>query len=106
MTLIPRARRERAAAGPIVAAGYGFHISADIEKRMRRWRASVREEIKKRLAEIAVGAGKTRPKSPKAADPKEPHLRFYVYEGYRIGYQIDEGRRRVVVLDIELLAVA
>jgi mRNA-degrading endonuclease RelE of RelBE toxin-antitoxin system len=105
MSLIPRVRRERAPVVPDATTEFGFHISADIEKRMGRWRASVREEIRKRLAEIAASAGKVARKK-KAPERKEPPLRFYLYEGYRIAYQIDEEYRRVVVLDIEILPIA
>jgi mRNA-degrading endonuclease RelE of RelBE toxin-antitoxin system len=108
MTLIPRAPRARAPAAAAVlpaTSKFGFHISAEVEKRMARWRASVRDEVRRRLAEIAASAGKT-VRKVKAPERKEPPLRFYVYEGYRIAYQIDEEHRRVVVLDIELLPVA
>jgi mRNA-degrading endonuclease RelE of RelBE toxin-antitoxin system len=106
MTISP-IRRVRAPAVPAAKTEFGFHISADVEKRMGRWRAPVREEIRRRLAEIAASAGNSRAQTKtKALDRKEPPLRFYVYEGYRIAYQIDEENRRVVVLDIELLSVA
>jgi mRNA-degrading endonuclease RelE of RelBE toxin-antitoxin system len=111
MMPIPPARRVRAPVAPAVPTEYDFHISAHVEKRMGRWRATVREEIRRRLAEIAASAGKSRLKTKtktktKALDRKDPALRFYVYEGYRICYQIDEENRLVVVSDIELLEVA
>jgi mRNA-degrading endonuclease RelE of RelBE toxin-antitoxin system len=109
MIPIPRARRVRAPAASvavsIATSEFGFHISDAVEKRMRRWRAPVREEVRRRLAEIAESAGKVVRKA-KAPDRKEPPLRFYVYEGYRIAYQVEEQLRRVVVLDIELLPVS
>ena len=50
-------------------------------------------------AEIATAATKG-PVASKAAAQKQPPLRFYVYEGYRVFYQVDAGTRRVVVLDL------
>jgi mRNA-degrading endonuclease RelE of RelBE toxin-antitoxin system len=106
MTPIPRARRA-APVTPAPTITYDFHISADVEKRMVRWHAPVREEIRRRLAEIAASVGQSRPKTKaKAVEGTEPPLRFYVYEGYRIAYEIDEERRRVVILEIELLPVS
>jgi mRNA-degrading endonuclease RelE of RelBE toxin-antitoxin system len=51
------------------------------------------------LESIALEAAKPgrRVKQP---GRKEPPLRFYVYEGYRVVYQVDEQTRRVVVLDL------
>jgi mRNA-degrading endonuclease RelE of RelBE toxin-antitoxin system len=87
---------------------YGFHISAEIEKRMRRCRAPIRVAIRKRLDEIAISAATLAGKGgrrAKASARKGPALRFYVYEGYRIAYQLDPESRKVVVLDLELLPV-
>jgi mRNA-degrading endonuclease RelE of RelBE toxin-antitoxin system len=83
---------------------YGLHVSDELEKRMLRCRASVRVAIRERLRQIALGAGKGRRRVRTPAS-NEPPLRFYVYEGYRIVYQLDAGKRRVVVLNIELLPV-
>jgi len=83
---------------------YGLQISGELEKRVLRCRASVRDAIRARLRQIAIGAGKARPRV-KALVPGEPPLRFYVYEGYRIAYQLDAASRRVVVLDLELLPI-
>jgi hypothetical protein len=104
MTTI-RATHPRGRKAPVVAADYGVRMSAEIEGRMRRCRASVRAAIQKQLGDIAASAGGTRRRA-KVPEPKEPPLRFYVYEGYRISYQLDSETRRVVVLDIQLLAVA
>ena len=83
---------------------YGLHLSDELEKRMLRCRAPVRDAIRGRLREIATGAGEA-PRRGKAAAVREPPLRFYVYEGLRIGYRLDAESRRVVVLDIERLPV-
>jgi hypothetical protein len=85
-----------------VATDYGLRISAQLEGRIRRCRATVRAAIQKQLAEIAATAGARGPRF-KAAAHKGPPLRFYVYEGYRIAYQLDSAARRVIVLGIELL---
>jgi hypothetical protein len=87
-----------------VTPEYGLHISDEIEKRMRRCRAPMRAAIRKRLGEIAASAGKGG-RRVKVSARKEPALRFYVYEGYRIAYQLDPARRQVVVLDLALLPV-
>jgi mRNA-degrading endonuclease RelE of RelBE toxin-antitoxin system len=83
---------------------YGLHISDELEKRMLRCRTPVREAIRERLRQIAIGAGKARRRG-KTVALKEPPLRFYVYEGYRIAYQLDAASRRVVVIDIDLLPI-
>jgi hypothetical protein len=87
-----------------VATDYGLRISAQLEGRIRRCRASVRAAIEKQLGEIAAAAGTRGPRLKPPAQ-KEPPLRFYVYEGYRIAYQLDSDARRVVVLSIDLLPV-
>jgi mRNA-degrading endonuclease RelE of RelBE toxin-antitoxin system len=104
MTTI-RATRPRGGKVPVVTADYGVRMSTEIEARMRRCRASVRAAIQKQLGEIAASAGSNRRRA-KVPEQKEPPLRFYVYEGYRIAYQLDSETRRVVVLDIQLLAAA
>jgi hypothetical protein len=85
-----------------VTTDYGFHISPEIERRMGRCRASLRQAIRTRLGEIAARAGKGR-RPATGTDRKEPPLRFDADDGYRISYQLDALTRRVVVLDIKLL---
>jgi mRNA-degrading endonuclease RelE of RelBE toxin-antitoxin system len=103
MRPIPNAARARASL-TAATAEYSFQISDEIEGRMRRCRASVRTAIREKLGEIATSAGKGRRRA-KVLDRKEPPLRFYVYEGYRVAYQLDSAGRRVVVLDVELLPI-
>jgi hypothetical protein len=92
-----------------VTTDYAFHISHEVERRMSRCRAPVRAAIRKRLGEIAASAGKSRARArapdgrAKAPARKDPPLRFYVYEGYRIAYHLDAASRRLVVLNLELL---
>jgi mRNA-degrading endonuclease RelE of RelBE toxin-antitoxin system len=78
---------------------YALSFSRETEGRLLRCRASLRAVIRERLESIALEAAKPtrRLKQPRR---KEPPLRFYVYEGYRIAYQVDERTRRVVVLDL------
>jgi mRNA-degrading endonuclease RelE of RelBE toxin-antitoxin system len=104
MNPIPTTPRTRSAKLTVPAVEYGFQLSDEIERQMRRCRASVRTAIRKRLAEIAASAGQSR-RHGKATDKKEPPLRFYVYEGYRIAYQLNSSRRRVIILNIEVLPV-
>jgi mRNA-degrading endonuclease RelE of RelBE toxin-antitoxin system len=59
----------------------------------------VRAAIRERLESIALAAAKPSRRS-KQTGSKEPPMRFYVYEGYRVVYQVDEQTRRVVILDL------
>jgi mRNA-degrading endonuclease RelE of RelBE toxin-antitoxin system len=86
-----------------VAIEYDLHIPKEIAGRLGRRRAPVRTAIRDRLREIAVTAGGSRARSKRLA-PKEPPLRFYVYEGYRVFYQVDPSTRRIVVLDLGRVA--
>ena len=84
----------------VMTNDYGFQISPEIERRLRGFRASIRQGIRIRLREIAARAGKARRPDTSSA-PKEPTLRFNAGEGCRIAYQVDSQTRRVVVLDVE-----
>jgi hypothetical protein len=83
---------------------YGILVSTKLKGRISRCPASVRAAIRDGLHSIAVTAGKSRgpARSPLR---KGPALRFYVYEGYRIFYQLDTHTRRVVVLDFGTVPV-
>ena len=81
------------------AAEYALRFSKETERRLLRCRASVRAAIRERLESIALSAAKPGRRS-KQPGPNEPPLRFYVYEGYRVVYQVDEATRRVIVLDL------
>jgi hypothetical protein len=71
----------------------------------------MRAAIRKRLDEIAASAGNVAGSAERSARPakapvrKAPPLRFYVYEGYRVAYQLDPDSRKVVVIELELLPV-
>jgi hypothetical protein len=70
-----------------------------VERRFLRCRVSIRTVIRQRLDDIVASAGSSRAR-PKVPARNEPPLRFYVYEGFRVVYQVDPATRRVVVLDI------
>jgi len=78
---------------------YALRFSRESERRLLRCRASLRAAIRDRLHTIALDAAKPS-RRPKQVGRKEPPLRFYVYEGYRVVYQVDEQTRRVVILDL------
>ena len=80
-------------------AEYALSFPKETERRLLRCRASVRAAIRGRLESIAMAAAKPS-RRPKQPGPNEPPLRFYVYEGYRVVYQVDEASRRVIVLDL------
>ncbi|MDB4982977.1 MAG: hypothetical protein JWM82_3729 [Myxococcales bacterium] len=83
------------AAAPV----YGLVMSKALEGKLGRCRASIRAAIRDQLKDIAAAAsGLAKAVTPKS--PKEPPHRFYVYDGYRVFYQVDAGTRRVVVLDV------
>jgi len=84
---------------PARSKEYSLAFSRELERRLLRFRASIRAAIRERLDDIVAAAGKARARSKLLAG-KEPPLRFYVYEGFRVVYQVDPGTRRVVVLDI------
>lgn len=87
------------ATAPARTQHYSLAFSRDVERRFLRCRASIRAAIRKRLEDIVAAAGDSRARA-KMLVPKEPPLRFYVYEGFRIVYQVDPETHRVVVLDI------
>jgi len=78
---------------------YALRFSRETESRLLRCRASLRTAIRERLDTIAVEAAKPTRRLSRPGR-KEPPLRFYVYEGYRVVYQVDEQTRRIVVLDL------
>jgi mRNA-degrading endonuclease RelE of RelBE toxin-antitoxin system len=87
------------ARAPARPTAYALAFPQEVERRFLRFRASIRAAIRRRLEDIVAAAGKSRANAKMLAG-KEPPLRFYVYEGFRVAYQVDPGTRRVVVLDI------
>ena len=84
---------------PARSTEYSLEFTREVERRFLRYRASIRTAIRQRLEDIVAAAGKARARA-KMLVGKEPPLRFYVYEGFRVVYQVDLQTRRVVVLDI------
>jgi hypothetical protein len=82
----------------MMTSEYKIHLGAGIGSRIGRCRASVRAAVGASLQDIAVTAGESHGRA-RAPSKKGPSMRFYVYEGYRIFYQLDPRTRRVVVLD-------
>jgi hypothetical protein len=79
---------------------YTLQIPRDVQRQLGRCRASLRRSIQERLQEIAEGANTApagRRRSPTLVGPP---LRFYVFEGYRISYQLDPITRSIVVLEL------
>lgn len=80
---------------------FTLHIPSDVEAKLRRCRASIRESIKKRLQEIVERvATQSATRLGSSAQPG-PVPRFYVYEGYRVSYQVNPSTRKVVLVALE-----
>jgi mRNA-degrading endonuclease RelE of RelBE toxin-antitoxin system len=86
-------------------ADYKIQFGTEIAARIGRCRASVRAAVEEALHSIAVTAGANKSRAT-ASLKKGPSMRFYVYEGYRIFYQLDPRTRRVVVLDFGVVPAA
>jgi hypothetical protein len=78
---------------------YALQIPEGIERQLRRCRASLRQSIRERLQEIVDGVAGRASSAPSKL-LKGPPLRFYVFEGYRISYEIDPLTRSVLVLEL------
>jgi hypothetical protein len=78
---------------------YALRIPKEIEERLARCTGSMRQAINGRLLEIARQASR-RGTATRSGPGRAPPLRFYVFEGYRIFYRLDRGKRNVVVLDL------
>jgi mRNA-degrading endonuclease RelE of RelBE toxin-antitoxin system len=81
-------------------AEYAVRFTKETERRFLRYRTSVRTAIRVRLDAIAAEAAGNAVRRLKPPRRNEPPLRFYVYDGYRVVYQVDEATRRVVILDL------
>jgi hypothetical protein len=79
---------------------YTLQISTEVQRRLRRCKASLRRSIARCLEEIAQAASiGTRPRRLQAATG--PPLRFYVFEGYRVSYVINPLTRKVTVVELQ-----
>jgi mRNA-degrading endonuclease RelE of RelBE toxin-antitoxin system len=80
---------------------YTLQIPADIERQLQKCRASLRLSIGKRLREIVEGATIGVPPRRPALAPRGPPLRFYVFEGFRVSYQVNPTTRSIIVLKLQ-----
>jgi hypothetical protein len=78
---------------------YTLRLTADIGRQLRRCRASIRQAIGVRLQEIVTAAPGRRSPPPRVPTGG-PKLRFYVFDGYRVSYEIRPASRTVAVLEI------
>jgi len=78
---------------------YTLTLTGDIARQLRRCRLSIREAIELKLQGI-VATAPARPARSPAVPTAGPALRFYVFEGYRVSYEIRPATRTVAVLEI------
>jgi mRNA-degrading endonuclease RelE of RelBE toxin-antitoxin system len=78
---------------------YTLHIPDEIERQLGRCRVLLRDSIRRRLDEIVKEASSREVKG-KPVVPMGPAQRFYVFEGYRVFYQVDPVTHRVVVIKL------
>jgi hypothetical protein len=80
---------------------FTLQIPKGVQTDLEKFRASIKQSIRRRLREI-VDELTARPPAPgKDAPVHGPPLRFYVSEGCRVSYQVNPITRRVVVLDLK-----
>jgi hypothetical protein len=78
---------------------YSLQLTGDIARQLQRCRASIRQAIELKLQEILAAAPGHASPSPRP-QVGGPPLRFYVFEGFRVSYEIRPASRTVAVLDI------
>ena len=76
-------------------SSYTLQMTEEIERRLAKLRTSLRVSVRERLQAIVDSAAGV-PSVPQQGPP----LRFYVFEGCRVFYQINPGTRTVQVLEI------
>jgi hypothetical protein len=81
-------------------AQYTLQLPNGVERQLARCRASIRRSIQKRLQEIVDQASSAAPATGPSPAPQGPPLRFYVFEGCRVSYQLNPVTRSVVVLKL------
>jgi mRNA-degrading endonuclease RelE of RelBE toxin-antitoxin system len=79
---------------------YTLQLPERLERQLRRFRASLRQSIRARLQEIVESLAAPALTGPSSKVLKGPPLRFYVFEGYRVSYQVDPATRSVLVLEL------
>jgi mRNA-degrading endonuclease RelE of RelBE toxin-antitoxin system len=77
---------------------YTLQLREKVERQLRGCRTSIRQSIRQKLQEILALAD--RPVRRRLLVPDGPPLRFYVFEGYRVSYEINARTRRVVVIEL------
>jgi mRNA-degrading endonuclease RelE of RelBE toxin-antitoxin system len=78
---------------------YTLQIPDDIERQLGRCRLPMRDSIRRQLDAIVKDAS-SRAEKRKPSVPKGPPQRFYVFEGYRVSYQVNPVTHRVVVIKL------
>jgi mRNA-degrading endonuclease RelE of RelBE toxin-antitoxin system len=79
---------------------YALSMGDDVERQLGRCRASLRQSIRKKLQEIVEAAGARPSPRAKRSPPAGPPLRLYVFEGYRVSYEVNPVTRTVTVLEL------
>ena len=85
--------------GRVAMKHYTLQMKKDVAQRLRNCRASIRQSIERKLQEIIAMAAEGRPAKPRSR-PIGPPLRFYVFEGYRVSYEVNPLTRKVLVLEL------
>jgi mRNA-degrading endonuclease RelE of RelBE toxin-antitoxin system len=80
---------------------FTLEVPKTIEAELGKFRAAIRQLVRKRLREIVEGLTAGPPARRKAARLEGPPLRFYVAEGCRVSYQVNPATRKVVVLALK-----
>ena len=78
---------------------YTLQMNKDVARQLQNCRSSIRQSIERKLQEI-VAMTADRPISKRLPRPTGPPLRFYVFEGYRVSYQVKPSTRNVIVLGL------
>jgi mRNA-degrading endonuclease RelE of RelBE toxin-antitoxin system len=88
-----------AATQPGTMKQYTLQIRQEVERQLSGCRVSIRRSIRKKLQEI-LDLADDRPAGRRPIVADAPPLRFYVFEGYRVSYEINPRTRRVVVMEL------
>lgn len=80
---------------------FALRFPEEIERQLGKVKATVRKAIQVRLQEIAEAAANPSRVGTFAA--KGPPLRFYVFDGYRVCYQVDPDTRSVIILELQIV---
>ena len=78
---------------------YTLQMNKDVARQLQNCRSSIRQSIERKLQEI-VAMTADRLIAKRLPRPTGPPLRFYVFEGYRVSYQVNPSTRNVIVLGL------